>query len=1111
MDRVHQWLKTLGLEQYAGLFAENRIGIDVLPDLTEQDLEKLQIPLGDRKRLLRGLAELRAPAPIASAEESRVSAGLERRPVTVLFCDISNYTRLTSELGAEITHRLAQRFHESAANVIREFGGGIERYIGDAVMGVFGVPVAHGNDPERALRAAESIHRVMTALSIEFGLPLSVHIGAAFGQVVASRRNASSGEFSTVGDTVNLAARLVGLARDGETVLSDSLKRELSDSIVAEPIGEVSVKGFEHPVAVWRMSGWSDRGRDRRRLPFVGRRAEVHQFEAACAACLDTSAGQVVYVRGDAGIGKTRLTEELELVASRLQFSVHKGLVLDFGVARADDAITQIVASVLGCEPGADGEARARALQVAAGNGLVEEDDLVFACDLLGIPQPSALNAVYDAMDDATRTRGRRNFILTLIRRQSTRAGLVLIVEDIHWADPASLDILAQLAGMTASHRVVLLLTSRVVGDPVDRGWRMRAGAAVGFLMIDLRPLRETEAIELARTLGASSRDQAAQCVARAEGNPLFLEQLLRASQMQEGESLPGSIQSLVLSRLDRLPPRDQRAIRAASVLGQRFSLALLRHLLGDDAYDCDALLAENLVQRMGEEFLFAHALIWESTYLSLVSDDKRRWHMATAEWYSARDPALAAEHLDRAGDPRAATAYLEAARAERQLYRTDRALRLLDRGLELTRDRVEQFRLLAERGELLPDLGRAVEAIDDLEQALSLAGDDRERCRALIGIAAAMREADPDERVFALLDQAQALTQQPGFELEAAQIHYLRGSLYFPLGKFDGCMAEQQCALEHARHAGSPEWEARALSGLGDACFAACKPASAYRYFEECVERSRKHGLGKVEVANLAMAGIIAALFLGKLDEALAVSEHAEQLAAKVGQIRAQIVALHSCAGVWLEKGQPSQARVFAQKATDLARDIGAKRFVPEGMLLVALCDDLEGRADDATRLLREAYVLCQDVVTYCGPWVLGALSAITNDERERERCLSEGQRILEMGCPSHNHAYFYRHAIDGSLQKGERDRAEELAGRLEQSFSSEPVPVVTFTIERARALIAVGRGQRDRALLDLLMKLEDQARTSGATVWIPSFSQAAEAVQANLSPQRMEARHAQ
>jgi class 3 adenylate cyclase/tetratricopeptide (TPR) repeat protein len=1101
VSRLREWLVASGLEQYAGVFAEHRVDFDVLPDLTEQDLEKLQIPLGDRKRLLRAIAG-REGGTQPVAREDAVPAGLERRPVTVLFIDLTDYTHLTREIGAEATHKLARRFHDLASGAIREYGGSVERYVGDAVMGIFGVPVAHGNDPERALRAAEAIHGLMPAMGAELGRALSVHVGAAFGHVVASRRDAGSGEFSTVGETVNLAARLVGLASGGQTVISDALRHALAEMIAVEPVGEVSVKGFDIPVRAWRVSGWAERISYQRRLPLVGRSAELRQFEAACVACRDSGAGQVVYVRGEAGIGKTRLVEELEANSLRLGFSVCKALVLNFGVARAADAVAQLVAGMIGCEPGMDPARRAGPLRDAVDRGLMGEDHLVFAHDLLGIPMPAPLAAVYDAMDNSTRARGRLDFVIALAQQCSVTAPLLLVVEDIHWADSAMLDIIAGLAALTATHRATLLLTSRFEGDPLDRGWRARAGPAVGVLMMDLRPLRKTEAMDMARSLGVGSDDLIAHCAARAEGNPLFLEQLLRAAQMAEQESVPSSIQSLVLSRLDRLSARDQQAIRAASVLGQRFSLELLRRLLGDPDYDCKALLTENLVRPMGEEFLFAHALIWESTYLSLVGDDKRRWHASAADWFAAADPALAAEHLDRAGDPRAAAAYLSAAREEKRLCRSDRALSLLDRGLDLALDPHETFALLAERGELLPDLGRSAEAIRDFEQALEIAADDGERCRALIGIADGMRMSDRSEAALRTLDRAESLAGAPGRDIEAAQaqVHYLRGSLYFPLGNVEGCVREHERALALARRAGSAELEARALSGLGDAMYAAFKPLSSYRYFEQCIQISRAHGLGKVEVANLAMLGIINAFFMARVDDGLAIALDALKLAMKVGQRRAQVIALQGCAWAWIEMADPARARPYADEAVQLAQSIGARRFVPEGMVFVALCLAQEGKTDEAAKVLREAWNLNQDMVTYFGPPILGFLAQYTRDVEESRRCLDEAERILELGCPAHNHVFFYRPAIDLSLRLGDWEGAERYADKLENKFSEEPVPLITFTVERARTLASAGRGVRDAGLLARLEHITQQARDAHAFAWIPELERAAAGLRADL-----------
>ena len=229
MSAVGQWLESLALGQYAGLFEDHRIELDILPDLTDQDLEKLGIPLGDRKRLLKAIAAL-SPAPAPAPQESATppaAATVERREVTILFVDLSGYTRLTSTLGAEATHQLVQRFYERVTAIVQSFSGTVERHIGDAIMAVFGVPIAHGNDQERALRAALAIHEVMPVLSEEVGHPLSVHAGVASGQVVASHAGAGS-DFSTVGDAVNLGARLVAWPSRARPSLSSAVHRPLA-------------------------------------------------------------------------------------------------------------------------------------------------------------------------------------------------------------------------------------------------------------------------------------------------------------------------------------------------------------------------------------------------------------------------------------------------------------------------------------------------------------------------------------------------------------------------------------------------------------------------------------------------------------------------------------------------------------------------------------------------------------------------------------------------------------------------------------------------------------------------------------------------------------------
>ena len=237
----------------------------------------------------------------------------------MLFCDLVGYTRLTHELGAETVHELTDRFFGLVDGVIERFGGTIDKHIGDCVMALFGAPVAHGNDPERAARAALAIRDVMPGLSREFGCELNVHIGIASGQVVASG-GAGYKTYSITGDSVNLASRLTDQAASGEILISDGVRRLLPERFVLSEARALEVKGLSESVAAWRLSQVRDQAAPRGRV-FVGRRAELAQFEGVLQGCLDAGLGQVVYLRGEAGIGKSRLLEECQHRAAARGFA----------------------------------------------------------------------------------------------------------------------------------------------------------------------------------------------------------------------------------------------------------------------------------------------------------------------------------------------------------------------------------------------------------------------------------------------------------------------------------------------------------------------------------------------------------------------------------------------------------------------------------------------------------------------------------------------------------------------------------------------------------------------------------------------------------------------
>ncbi len=330
---------------------------------------------------------------------------------------------------------------------------------------------------------------------------------------------------------------------------------------------------------------------------------------------------ELLCVRGEAGIGKTRLMQTLAATAREFGFSCHVALVLDFGVGQGQDATRTFVASLLGLTSASPEPERRAATASAIARGFAIGDDMVFLADLLDLPQLPEHRMLYDAMDSAARNRGKQRVATSLVRAASATTPILLIVEDLHWAEPTTLENLAAIAETAGACPVVLAITSRIEGDPLDDAWRGRVRA--GITTIDLGPLRPEEASDFGQHLPIANNALLKRCIDRAEGNPFFLEQLLRHTEEgPQADEVPASVQSLVLSRMDRLVPRDKVALQTAAVGGQRFSLDLVRALVRDPHFVPDTLLRQRMIRPDGAEFLFAHALVRDAVYSSLTTSD---------------------------------------------------------------------------------------------------------------------------------------------------------------------------------------------------------------------------------------------------------------------------------------------------------------------------------------------------------------------------------------------------------------------------------------------------------------------------------------------------------
>ncbi|MEO5881842.1 MAG: adenylate/guanylate cyclase domain-containing protein, partial [Caldimonas sp.] len=1003
---------------------------------------------------------------------------------------------LNEAADPEEVEAIMVRIKTEASAVIERHGGTVNQFVGDEIMALFGIPLARRDDPRHAVAAALALHdaigRVIASLEPAPGRPaLSMHTGINTGLVVARRSDSRAGDYVLTGDTVNIAARLRSLAGPDEVLVGADTWPQVSDHFDAETRAPVEVKGKERPISAYRIRG----ARATPSVgagPLVGREEELREFAAVAAACAERQRSRVVIVRGDPGVGKSRLVAEFASRAQTLGFSCHAAAVLDFGAETGRDAIRSLARSLLCVAGTVEPAERRAAIEAAAAARPIAADRQLFLYDLLDVTPPPPLRALAAAMSTAAREQGSLHAVCELATTAGASAPLLLAVEDIHWADAWTLERLAALAMLAARQPLLLVMTTRFAGDPSAGAWRTALHGAP-LIGIDLAPLNADDARQLATQASSMPAAVVASCVERAEGNPLFLLQLLLNVGEAAQSSLPGSIQALVHARMDRLAGDDKIALQSAAVLGQRFAADALRHLLANPGYDSRLLVENFLVRPDGSELMFCHALIRDGAYESLLHKRRRLLHARAAEWFESRDLVLAAEHFDRAEDPRAAAAYLAAGNSVAAQFRHAAALTLIERGLALAATHEIRFALLMARGRLMLELGRSVEAIEACRAALEASASPGERAQALIASAAGMRISDRIAEGLAALDEAQPLAAGAALEPELSRLHHLRGNLLFPLGRHADCLREHELARRHARKAGSLEAEAAALGGLGDGFYLQGRMHSAHRQFLECVALARQHGLGRLEVANLPMVGWTT-LYLAEAGAAVAVGHEAIALAQRASQPRAEMMSrlvVAWCDGLLRNRYDSSEEQ--AEAALRLARALEAKRFEGQLQGLQAMIALRRENRQRALELADAGLVVCREHgMGHIGPWLYGVRALVETDTETRLRFLHEGERVLALGSVSHNHIQLRELAIEVLLEIGDWDGVDENCERIRAYTAAEPLPTCDFLIARGRTLARFGRGERGAELRATLAELHQQATRAELHAALPAIETA-------------------
>jgi class 3 adenylate cyclase/predicted ATPase len=659
---VAAWLQSLGLSRYEAAFSKNAIDVDVLADLTDGDLAELGVNLGDRKRLLKAIARLGCAGPPKRAAETQSSSkdDAERRPITVLFCDLVGSTTIAAKLDAEDWRNLVGSYLDAASAAVTTLGGHVQDTFGDGLMVLFGYPQAQENDAERAVRAALAIQRALddlNAKNADKDAPqLVARIGLESGQVVVD------GTGSVFGEAPNIAARVQALAEPGSVIVTAGVQRQVAGLFVAEDRGVRELKGVPAPVALYRIvraSGGGRRGGGRALTPLVGREEELERLGRRWDR-VRSGEGQFVLVVGEPGIGKSRLVEEfhaelgetphtwVEWSSSQLLQNTPLHPIVEWGRLRfggADAPAERRLADLesalrsVGLDP-----AEYTPMLALLYEGLpTDERQGRFAPEELRRRQLAAITA----------------WVLAGARSQPA----VLAFEDLHWADPTSLDLMRALTERGGQAPLLVIATTR----PEFRApWTVKAHHSV----ISLAPLDRGQVARMVSQLAsrhALSQEVVEGVNERSGGVPLFVEEVTRLllERRVEGHApaIPPTLQQSLAARLDRLGPAREIA-QIGAVLGRDFPHALLEAVADLEEAELRSALerlteADILfIERDGprSNYRFRHVLIQDAAYESLLKSRRRALHHRAAELLrdnperAAAEPEVIARHFTEAG-----------------------------------------------------------------------------------------------------------------------------------------------------------------------------------------------------------------------------------------------------------------------------------------------------------------------------------------------------------------------------------------------------------------------------------------------------------------------------
>ena len=913
---------------------------------------------------------------------------LIRKTVTVLFCDVTGFTSLGERMDPETMRRVMIRYFDEVRTVLERHGGTVEKFIGDAVMAVFGVPVVHEDDALRAVRAADEMRRALAKLNVElderFGVRLEERIGINTGEVVVG--DPTTEQTIATGDAVNVAARLQQAAQPGEILLGRETQRLVADRVRAGPLETFTLKGKSEPVSSWRLDevrAGAERIFRRLDSPLVGRAPERDLLHAAYRTALEEQSCRLVTVLGAAGVGKTRLAQEV--AARSFGATVAQGRCLSYGEGITFFPVTEIVRSLTGLAADDD----EKVVQARIAQLLPPGDESALATErLVGM-----LSADTDVRAEEVFWAVRK-----LLEAVARSRPLVLVLEDLHWAEPTLLDLVEYLVGWSRGAPMLVLALARPDLLELRPGWPGER--------LFLEPLGADELHALlGNLLGTAELDAeiARRIEHAAEGNPLFVEELVRmlvddgALVLDDGRwvardvgdlPIPPSISALLAARLDGLDPEEQTVLQSASVIGKQFwwsavaelAPAELRSRVGSHLH---ALVRKRLIFPAEstsfaneDSFRFGHILVRDAAYATLPKERRADLHEGFADWLDRKGTyeEFRGHHLERAyaartelGPPNDETRALGeragkllASAGRRAFARDDlpAARTLLDRATALLSDPCVRAETLLALGVALRETGDLTRVGDVFAEALKNAdslGDERLAARVHIEQSSLRAMTDTDisasdlvdvaERAIAVFESADDDVGLAKAWIHLAEVHWLRGRCE----EMERVLERALCHAEKASTERDLRWILRAL--MRAALLGPRRVEDAILRCRELQERARDDAV--LSAQGDSMLAVLEAM-RGDADEARRLYGRSKATLEEAG-LKMMLARLQMYAGIAeLVSGDPAAAERELKLGYGMLDEMGAQDQLSTTAAYLARALALQQRFDEADLVTR-------------------------------------------------------------------------------------------------------------------------------------------------------------